>query len=237
MLKVAVVEDNNEQTCEIERQLKQFFTENKTEYLLDCYSSGIDLLNAYNAQYQLILLDICMPGLNGLEVAKELRNKNSTASIVFMTNMPKYAINGYEVEAVGFLVKPVKYTGLCNTLRRVLSHISDHGDVAICVTTRQGVITISSTQLLYVESKQHDLIYVADKFTVRQRGSLKDAEEKLTGCGFKRCSHSYLVNLKFVRAFQGNTLYIGEHEIPISRGRKKEFISTYLNFMGGGASK
>lgn len=232
MLKVAIVEDDKEYTCEMERQLRQFFSENKIEYMLDIYSSGIEMLNAYNAQYELILLDIGMPGMNGLDVAKDLRKKNSTACIVFMTNMPKYAINGYEVEAVGFLVKPVKYAGLCNTLRRALLQISKRNDIEIYVTTRQGTITIPSSQLLYVETQRHDLIYVADKFTVRKRGSLKDVKEKLTGCGFKRCNNSYLVNLKHVRAFQGNTLYVGEYELPISRGCKKEFIDAYLKFRG-----
>lgn len=235
MIKLAIVEDDKEQMTEIEKLVCRFFKENNDEnYTIDTYSSGNDLLNNYVDQYSIILLDIGMPGMNGMDTAGELRKRNSTACIIFMTNMPKYAINGYEVEAIGFLVKPVKYFGLCNCLRKALLLISQQDDVKILVTTRQGVISIPSSRLLYVESQLHDINYVTDTVTVRQRGSVKEVEEKLEGHNFSRCNNSYLVNLKFVNSIYNNTVTIMGHTLPISRGKKKQFIEAYLKYMGGG---
>lgn len=100
MLKVGVVDDDREENARLKGYLQRFQEEEKEEFLIKTYDSGVDFLEEYKSNYDVIFLDIEMPGVDGMEVAHEIRNLDRSVGIIFVTNMAQYAIRGYEVNAI-----------------------------------------------------------------------------------------------------------------------------------------
>lgn len=235
MIKVAIAEDDRAQARQMQELLSKFFKERSLEYNLDVYSDGIDLVGFYNNKYDIVLLDIEMPVLNGLQTAQRLRNADPSVQIIFVTNLAQYALNGYDVNAVGFLVKPVKYFSLSLTLQKAVNYVRNKSSLDVVVNTKNGFVVIPSSSLVYVEVRSHEIIYVTEEKEIRSYGTLRAVEKTLEegGAKFACCSRCYLVNLKFVRAVEGSTLHLSNCKLQISRGKRGEFVEKYMRYAGG----
>ena len=107
MARIAIVEDDAECREQLREYVEHYGQENREELEVLCFSDGAELVEGYRPVYDLLLLDIEMPNLDGMTAARRIRQVDSDVLIVFITNMAKYAISGYEVEAPGFMLKPV----------------------------------------------------------------------------------------------------------------------------------
>ena len=179
-----------------------------------------------------MLMDIEMPGMNGLEVAKKLRSMDNTVVIMFVTRMAKLAVKGYEVDALDFIIKPVDRYAFMLKMSRALSRVTDGND-KLFIRVDGDVVSIRINTLRYAETDGHYVVYHTSDGAYREYTSLKSVEQRV-GAGFARCNSCYLVNLRFVTGVRKNKVVVGGDELPISRPKKHSFMDALTAFVGGG---
>jgi len=197
------------------------------------FEDAVSFLKSYRYEYQLIILDIDMPGLGGIDAAKKLRERDPDVVLMFVTNMPQYALDGFSVDAVDYIVKPVSYPEFRLKMMKAMRYICAGLDRRIAIRTTDGTMQIAASDIRYIESQLHYVIFHTVNGNLRARASLRDIEPKLSDLPFARCSASYLVNLRFVDSMHGDDLVVGGDLLRISRGKKQEFLSAFTRYIGG----
>lgn len=233
MIKIAVVDDEEKE----QKLLMKFFgnlsEEVREEINVYTYKSGEALLEVYDYSWDLILLDIQMEGQDGISIAKKIRSIDEQVILVFVTQMAQMAIKGYEVQAMDFILKPVKYYPFALKMRNIINIINNKKSRNIVLKTSDGLIKISSDNLYFAEVDRHYTTYYTNDGVFRQKASLKELESKLEGLSFIRCNRCYLVNLKHVNAVNKDDVKIAGKWLKISRLRKMEFLKALASYMGG----
>ncbi len=234
MINFVICDDEKHIRDKLESYIKEYGKSRFEEVSINAFSSGGDLMMHYPVNADIILLDIKMGTPDGLETARIIRNIAPNVCIIFITSMNNYALRGYEVKAFGFLIKPVPYDVFCNEIDMALIQRSKQGHHFILIRDRSGqeLHQIDTNDICYVEVKNHDLYYVLDKSSIACRGSIKDAERNLKPFGFFRCHASFLVNQRYISSIGESLILSSGTEIPISKGRKKDFISDLTNYVG-----
>ena len=195
--------------------------------------SAMEMLSD-KSPYDLVLLDIDLPGISGMEAAQLLRVYDETTPIIFVTNLAKYAVKGYEVGATGFIIKPVNWGNLSMNLDRALRAIRQNVGRTVMVPTDDGMRVVPFSQLVFVEVTGHRLTYhLEDSTALEARGSLGQLEDELSGAPVIRISKSCVANMDkivLVRA-QGMQMSTGV-TLPISRTRKREVMDAVTDYLG-----
>ena len=233
MIHVAIVDDEENERHTLRENFSRLAEVTGMRIMCDLYESGVAFLDAYQAQYDIICLDIDMPYKNGIDTAVEIRKKDENVCILFVTNMAQMAVRGYEVKAFDFIVKPVNSYAFSLKLRNVLGTIEQRKNRSIVIRCPNGFRRIVTGDLLYVESEAHYIIYHTRFGNFRQKGSMKEAELRLEGLSFVLCNQSYLVNLNHVSAIQDDEVNVGEEWLKISRPKRKQFLEAVSKFIGG----
>ena len=172
-----------------------------------------------------------MKFMDGMSAAEEIRKKDSEVVIMFITNMPQYAMKGYLVDALDYILKPVSYPVFRQRLDRAIERISSRSHDYIAIPVKGGFRKLDTEDIIYVEISIHDLIFHTVHGDFTTVGSMKKVEEQL-GEEFYRCNKCYLINLKYVDAIQNNDVILGEQTLQVSRAKKKgllEALNAYMN--------
>lgn len=233
MIRIAIAEDEPHCAQQLREYLRAFGQEYHQELEVTVFPNGVALLEDYRCQYDLLLLDIEMPQLDGMTTAQRIRRRDPAVIILFITNMAQYAIRGYEVDALDYILKPVGYFSFSQRLNRAIGRIKSRSKHFLVLSVKGGTKKLDADTIYYVESQGHNLIFhtAGGRFTAS--GTLKDIEEKLSRHHFFRCNKGYLVSLQHVEGIQdGCAIIHGEH-LLISRARKNEFMEALTNFMSG----
>ena len=233
MIRIAICEDNLKHQKSIVDYLEKYQEKNYEDFQIETYIDGIDLVEEFAYQYDIIFLDIEMKLMDGIEAAKKVREKDKEVIIIFITNLAKYAIQGYDVEAKGFLLKPVNYIAMEKQLGKCLQEIGKKTESYLTVRFAGGMKKIPMFEILYMESEGHYLVIHTTKEAVRILSSIKNMENKVGVYNFCRCNNGTLVNLMKVESVNQNELYIGGKVLPISRAKKKKFMEELTNYIGG----
>lgn len=235
MLNIAVVDDEDEVVAKIKEYVKSYFEEEMKdiEYKLDAFSSGVSFLSSPFNAYDIVFLDIRMPAMDGLDVAREYRLENQNACLVFITNLAEMAIHGYEVSAMDFIVKPVSYTDFCYTLKKAIKWVRFNLQESVSIVSRRRIVKLPVAGILFVESSKHKMIYHTVSGDVEGWASMSETENMLTQYKFARCNSCYLVNLRHVDEIAGNEVCIGDYRLGISRNRKASFMRTFMSYLDG----
>lgn len=230
---VAVVEDDESEYLSIKSCLERFSAESGGENRFECahFCDAEALLHNYKPIYDIVLMDIGLPNLNGFEASKKLRNKDPSVLLIFVTNLSQFAVAGYEVSAFDFIVKPVKYGTLRLKLLRALQKLEATDDKKISVPSSDGMRVILVSSIKYVEVMNHDLVYHTTAGDVKSYGSLNKVQAVLPSNRFARCNSCYLVNLKFVTDIKDYSVFVAGEEIAISRAKKKDFLSAVAGYL------
>lgn len=230
---IAVLDDSPEEVERLLRYLERFQEERGVSFQVDPFYSSLDFLEEYRSGYDVIFLDIEMPGNNGLEVAKEIREKDETAGILFITNMAQYAIRGYEVDAIDFMVKPVGYFNFAKKLEKAIRYARRRSERYFLLSDESGLNRVPASAILYIEKNKNYLVYHTERGTFQERGTMQGLKETLQDLPFSESMTGCLVNLNYVERIGKETVLVGKSELPLSRRLKKQFTQDYVSYMGG----
>ena len=237
VVNVIIVEDNPADASVLSNMLARYSAENGVQFRTAVYGDAYAFLESYRADADVIFMDIELPGMNGMEAAKRLRETDTSVSLMFVTNMAQFAVNGYEVDALDFIVKPIIWEQFRLKLGRALSRTGLAGDVVLPVKTADGFVSVPASRLKYVEVMGHRLVYHTTDGNVESSGSLYKIEQMLSKARFVRCNSCYIVNLRHVDAVKDGMVEMawGGVRLPVSRSRKKRFTERLLRYCGENA--
>ena len=153
--------------------------------------------------------------------------------IVFITNMAQYAIRGYAVGALDYVLKPVPYFAFSQQLQKALGQLEKRERHYLAVAVDGGMRRLDAAEIYYLESEGHKVHFYTEKEDFVVSGTLKNYEEKLVGRAFARCNSGYLVNLAQVSGVQQDMVQIGPYALQISRPRRKAFMAGLADYIGG----
>lgn len=233
MRNIAIVEDENEAAAVLTGYIEEFSKTTGQDFRVDRYRDAVEFLTGYKAKYAVVFMDIQMPHRDGMSAALELRKLDKIVSIIFITNLIQYAQKGYEVDAVAYIIKPVRYYDFALKFHKALDIYAMNEKWDFTVNTAQGPCRISTDKLMYVETVKHRLYYHTVDGVVERTGVLSRVEAELKRFGFLRCNQCYLVNPRFIVKVDGTTVYIGAESLAVSRPRKKAFMEELSRFYAG----
>ena len=235
MYRIAVVDDDREFSAKLREYLEQYAKENDETFEIEVFYDGAEILKDYTPRYELILLDIEMPVVNGMEAAQKIREMDESVVLMFITNMAQYAIHGYSVGALDFVMKPISYYPFSMKIKRALKRVQKKEIPTILLTTSDGVKRLKVSQIYYVEIQGHMLHYYTEEGEFVMRGTLSSVEKMLPSSLFVKCNHWYLVNLMHVTEVRKNTTVVGSFELEVSRRNRAGFLKALAEHMGGNA--
>ena len=235
MIKVAIVEDEFEAQERLKKCLAIFSDKENVDFDIRVYPNGSSFIESFRCQFDIVYLDIEMPGINGMDTAKIIRKKDKEVILVFVTNLAQMALEGYQVEALDFIVKPIDSASFCMKMQRVLSRSLAQAGKSISVINMEGeIIIIRHRDIYYVETDGHYVIYHLTSSDMKIYGTLKQVEEKIDdGKTFVRCNRSFLVNLQYLEKIEKDNVIIHGVPLIISRPSRKEFLASVARYLGG----
>lgn len=234
MVHIAVVEDEPLFVQQLQEYIRQYEKERKKEIKITVFSDGQDIAEDYKGEYDIILMDIQMRFMDGMTAAERIRELDHEVIIMFITNMIQYAVRGYEVDAMDYVVKPVEYFAFSQKLDKAIGRMKKKIQSCVTVLTESGVKKLDISDIYYIESQGHYVRYKTEKDEFISRTTLKELGDVMCGHGFFRCSKGYLVNMKHVDGISGGDCIIRGEQIPISRNKKKEFMEILIQYIGEG---
>ncbi len=232
MIRIAIVEDEDMYVQQFTGYLKEYQKTCEEELNVTIYRDGDGIVENYKAQFDIILMDIQMRFMDGMSAAEEIRRVDSEVVIMFITNMTQYAIRGYEVDALDYILKPVSYFAFTQKLGRAIARIRRRESLQITVPVRGGMVRLKISDVYYVESVGHNLIYHSASGAHVSPGTMKAAEEKLSGTGFSRANKCYLINMEHVDGIQDKCAMVRGEALQISRPRLNAFMQDLTKYWG-----
>lgn len=235
MIRIAIVEDDRNDMQILLNYLNRYEQENSTHFQITTFSDGLDIISGYKAEYDMIFLDIQMKHLDGMSTAENIRALDEDVIFIFITSTVQFAVQGYMVDALGYVLKPVPYLAFSQLLGKAARQIQKkQNHCYLTIDVDGGQLKIDTTQIYYVESQKHDVLVHSEKGDFRTAGPLKRMEELLLPQGFSKCHNAYLVNLLHVAALMPNVVRLSDGtELSVSRARKKSFLDSFTDYVGG----
>jgi DNA-binding LytR/AlgR family response regulator len=231
MIRIALVEDEERYRSEFIDYLKRYEKESGQHFRITVFTDGDEIVDNYKSDYDLILMDIAMRFMDGMTAAEEIRKVDPEVVIIFITNTPQFVMKGYTVDALDYVLKPVSYFSFTQRIDRAISRMSKRHARYISVPIKGGVRKLEVSDILYIEVRNHDLLYHTREDSVLSRGTMAEAEEHLGDMQFYRCSKCYLINLEYVDSVESGDVVIAGERISVSRARKKGLLDALNNYL------
>lgn len=232
MIRIAIVDDDREDAQVLQKHLAAFGEKEQVAFTVSVFNDGEELLARYHrGSFDLIFLDIEMKHSNGLKTAEQIRDMEDDTDIIFVTQMAQYAVHGYRVDALDYMVKPIHYFSFELVMRKVMKKLSRRREQGILIQCKDGIHVLSLADLYYIEVFDHYLTYHARTGEIRVKGKLQDVEESVKDKGFCRCNRCYLVNIRHIREMKKDSIVVGDTEIEVSRQKKKELVRQITAYM------
>ncbi len=236
MLRFGICDDEPAQLSLLEAYVREWAGKKKEEATTACYRSADQFLFCREEKQEedVLLLDIDMPGMDGLSLARRLREAGAGTQIVFVTGLTEYALEGYEVEAVSYLIKPVGKERLFACLDRAWERRAKE-EPALMAETPWGAARVRLKDICYLESQGHDtMIHCArSEEPLRCRTGIRQMEERLgrESRAFVQIHRSYLIHLGYVSRITRKEAVMDNGEaLPVARGRWEALNRAYLEY-------
>lgn len=231
MIRVAIVEDERACAEMLQEYLCRYEKESGENIQIRVFEDGEDIAIGYRAEYDIILMDIEMKFMDGMSAAEAIRQADEEVTIIFITNMAQYAIRGYAVNALDYVLKPVSYFAFSQRFERAVRKMRKKQKHYVVIKVKGGSKKIGTEDIYYIESQGHNLYFHTNEGVEETAGTMKDMEEKLEPLHFCRCNKGYLVNLNHVDGIKEGMVKVGGDMLVISRPRKKVFQETLASYM------
>lgn len=233
MIRIALVEDDPIYQKQLQGYLDRFAQEQGETLSVAAFCDGHEIAYHYKAGYDIILMDIELGTVSGMEAAELIRKSDAEVVIIFITNSPQYAIRGYAVEALDYILKPVSYYAFSQRLLRAVERMGHRKRQYFGVNLGRGQVKkLPLSAIYYVEVQEHILIYHTAQGDLTVSGTMQEVEKQLSDKGFFRCNKGFLVNLEHVESFRDDFAVVGGDRVQISRAKKKPFLDALNNFIG-----
>ena len=231
MLLIAVVDDDPKDAALLKNCVEEYCKKKNHPAMVQVYHDGLEFIRSTES-HDIIFLDIQMKKLDGLETARLLRKINKESILIFVTNMAQFAIKGYEVDALDFIIKPASLSSIVYVMDKAMKRLDGSARAVFSLKTAEGTISLSSNDITYVEVLDHNLIYHTTRGDYTVRGRLSDVSEKLDPEKFVMCNRSFIVNLRHVSSVTADYLLIGDTRISVSKSHRKELMKRFSNYLG-----
>lgn len=232
MIRIAVVEDEDYYIKELTGYLKEYEKTFGEEFKITVYRDGDGITSNYKAQFDVILMDIQMKFLDGMSAAEEIRKQDSEVVIMFITNMSQYAIRGYEVDALDYILKPVSYFAFSQKLGKAIGRIRRREEKTVMISVRGGIVRLKVSDIYYIESAGHNLIFHTATGNHVSSGTMKSVEDELCGLNFSRGNKCYLINLEHVEGIKDKCAVVKGESLQLSRPRMNAFMQDLTKYWG-----
>ena len=232
MINIGICEDELHYRVNIKDMLGDILSTYSINYKIYEFSSGEELLSNYPKDLDILIMDIQMKIINGMDTARKIREFDQNLEIIFMTSFSEFMQEGYEVKAYRYILKPISERKISRNILPCINEIMKKKNNYLTINVKNYVDRIKIDSIVYIETDRPNiLIYTNDnKYTTKM--SISKIDKILREHGFFRCHNSYIVNLKLVESMNSNTLKIGEKYIPISKYRVNELKLALTNILG-----
>ena len=231
MIRIAIVEDDDAYRRQLVDFLKRYESESGESFRLSLFSDGMEIVQDYRSEYDIILMDIEMRYMDGMTAAERIRKLDMEVVIIFITNMSQYVMKGYTVDAMDFVLKPITYYAFSQRIDRALQRMRRRSKHYIALSCQGGMMKLDVSEITYVEVLDHDLVYHTRRGGFTTKGALSEAERLLGEKNFFRFNKGYLVNLEYVRNISARAVTMScLTEIPLPRGKYNEVKDAYLDY-------
>ena len=231
MVRIAIVEDDPVYTRQLKDYLAQYERSSGERFSITCFTDGDEIAIEYEARYDIILMDIEMRYMNGMTAAEEIRRRDTEVVIIFITNTPQYALKGYAVDALDYVLKPISYHAFTQRIQRALVRMQRRTRRYIRIDSQEGSQKLDLSRIYYVEVQGRSLAYHTADGIFETQGTMKETQEKLGEKDFFRCNKGILVNLEQVVGMRGDNALVGSEEVQVSRSKKKAFLDALNNYI------
>lgn len=234
-MRIAVCDDDERELRHINELMTEYQASRSVSVDCRMYGNGTDFLcELRDGAYDLVLLDVLMPGISGIETARELRKRDKNVKIILLSTAPEFAVDSYSVGAYHYLLKPTDTQLLFQLLDAVRNELAIQDVQGFVLRNREGIVRIDFVKLEYVEVINKTIFcHMADGIMHEVHSALTDFEENFADrTDFIKTHRSYLVNLNWIQAIEPALVVTKNgHRIPVSRLRRKQVQDTYMHFL------
>lgn len=236
MIKIAIVEDDEEEAKTLLNCIERYMNEKQNKLNCTRFYDAESFLNSQTA-FDMVFMDIMLPNQTGMEAAFKLRQRDNNIVIIFVTTMAQFALKGYEVNALDYILKPVSYERFTLKMQKAIEIIKSNSAQFFVVNDVKGVVKVSSSEVYYIDVAGHKLTWHTVNGNYSEYGSLSDLEAMLNSHNFMRCNACYLVNPNYIARVNsiGQTVVLANgEELKISQPKRKAFLTELTNWLGQG---
>lgn len=231
-MRTAVCDDDKIFASDFCSLLKKIFSEINISAEIDLYFSGEEAVKS-DKEYDMVFLDMEMPGKNGIETAEDLKEINKNTVVFFITSYEKYLDDAMDINAFRFIKKPVDYKRLKSSIEKALNLI-DLRIINFSLKNSREKVNVAVSDIVYVgisgrstEVQLENEIYVSSE-------NMEFWKEKLTAPFFYQVHKSFIVNMKYITLYRRDIIRLcGKYDIPVAYRRQTDFRSRFLSFVGG----
>lgn len=233
-MRIAICDDDSQDLLQIALHVEAYRNSRKADLTYISFESATELIASMEREdYDVLFLDVLMPGISGMQAAREVRKKNRDVEIVFLTSSPEFAVESYSVRAHYYLLKPVSAEKLFPILDRLMDSFRRPED-ALRIKTQSSVFSLPYGKIEYIEVMAKKLYFHMTDGSVREvPGSLAEYEQALMKRpGFIKVHRSYLVNLQWVQELRKSRIVTAsDQQVPVSRTEYPKVRTAYTHFL------
>ena len=239
MIKIAFCDDDMEVLHQMNELLDRYRVERNEDITYVAFQSPFELLTEIEKGIRpdILLLDVVMPGQNGMDVAKEIRQYDTNMKIIFLTSSPEFAVESYSVGAYFYQLKPIWEESFFRLMDAVLAECEKKKKNSLILRSKDGITRIDLQQLEYCEVLGRKLLFHLENGAVLESaGSLDDlAGQLMQYSNFFRPHRSFLVNMEYIQNISSRSIkMVNDAEIPIPHGKCSEIKNTYMEYAFNG---
>ncbi len=232
MISIGICDDESIHRNKIKQILVDNLSTHNTDYKIYEYDSGESLLSKYTNNLDILIMDIQMNSINGMDTARKIREIDDNVEIIFMTSFSEFMQDGYEVKAYRYLLKPINEKKIMKHVTTCIKDIILKRNNYLTINTKNYIDRIKIDSILYIEtSRPNVLIYTNDNMYTTKM-NISKIEKILIEYGFFRCHTSYIVNLKKIESMDGKNVVLNQKHIPVSKYRVKDLKLAITNILG-----